>query len=85
VQHLLLLGEVGGDEEEGVDDEDDAGDDAKGAEGQARVPVEGRLKYAWTGNLFRCFREKATLTPCGPLYYHLLPKYRPIFSVIIQD
>ena len=41
---LLLLGEVGGHEEERVNDEDDPGDDAEGAEGQARVPVEGRLK-----------------------------------------
>ena len=41
---LLLLGEVGGHEEERVNDEDDPGDYAEGAEGQARVPVEGRLK-----------------------------------------
>ncbi len=41
---LLLLGEVCCDEEECVDDEYDAGDDAEGAEGEARVPVEGGLK-----------------------------------------
>ncbi len=40
---LLLLGEVGGHEEEGVDDENDPGDDAEGAEGQARMPVKGGL------------------------------------------
>ena len=57
-EELLLLGEVGGDQEEDVDDEDDAGDDAEGAEGEAGVPVKGGLKPC---RLFRCHTQKLSV------------------------